>query len=57
MDSKGVFTRGCYLEASKLHHVSAKLKFFSVEHDSVFRPMKEKIEGVKEDPFDVRFIE
>ena len=46
-----------YLEASKLHRVLAKLEFFSVEHDSIFCTMKEKIEGVKECPFDVRVIE
>ena len=46
-----------YLQASKLHCVLTKLESFSVEHDSIFCTMKEKIEGVKECPFDVRVIE
>ncbi len=41
MDSEGVIPEGV----------------FSVEHNSVFCAMKEKIEGVKEGPFDVRVVE
>ena len=54
MDSEGVIPEGLF---GGLQTVLAKLEFFSVEHDSVFCTMKEKIEGVKECPFDVRVIE
>ena len=47
------YTWGCYLEAPKLHCVSAKLKLFSIEYDPVFCAMEEEIEG----SFDIGVIE